>query len=306
MSARTVHVLDTAEIAEIELYILRRMRALTSGDHASSAMGSGFDLLGLRDWEPGDAISAIDWAQSSLTNFNPLVTRQFQQDSNAVILALADASLSTRCGARGVLIMSAITRALAAVGLAAAFFQDRFGLIAFDESLQVRSAAWPRIGRSHVLHCLDLYANSFRAPREGGGSAGAIAAAGGYLRDASMIVMISDFLWVDAEGVIDELARIGSVHDVLLMMVDARFAFELPATAAGWLEVCDVETGAVRLISRRELAQLPARIEAWQRRIITLAGEAGLDIVRTGLDRWEIENSLLDLVTQRRLRKVSH
>ena len=43
------------------------------------------------EWEPGDRMSSIDWAQSSMTNFSPLITRDFEQDSNATIVAVADA-----------------------------------------------------------------------------------------------------------------------------------------------------------------------------------------------------------------------
>ena len=109
------------EIAEIELFILRRMKEFTLGDHASVFKGSGFNFVGIRDWEPGDRMSNIDWAQSSLNNFSPMITREFEQDSNAAIVAVADASLSTRCGTEGDLIATAIARAVAAAGLSATF-----------------------------------------------------------------------------------------------------------------------------------------------------------------------------------------
>src|SRR3989337_1157894 len=100
------------DIAEIELFILRRMREFTLGDHASVFKGSGFNFVGVRDWEPGDRMASIDWAQSSLTNFSPMITREFEQDSNAAIVAVADASASTRCGIDGDLIATAIARAV--------------------------------------------------------------------------------------------------------------------------------------------------------------------------------------------------
>jgi uncharacterized protein (DUF58 family) len=300
-------ILNAQDIAQIELYILKRVQDISAGDHTSFATGTGFDVTGLKDWEPGDSVSSIDWAQSSLTNFSPIVTRQFEQDSSATIVAIADASLSTRCGTRSASIMTAIARGLASVGLAAAFFQDRFGFFAFDGDLQLRAAARPRTGKAHVVHCLDLYANAvIGTPVAEIENASIVSSVAGHLRGPSMIAVISDFLLVDASQVIEELARLNTIHDVFLMMVDTRFAFELPGTSAGWVEVCDVETGDVRWISRDELAQLPARIEEWQSRIRELAREAGLDIVRTGLDRWEMEDTLLNLVTQRRLRKVSH
>ena len=59
-----------------------------------------------------------------------------------------------------------------------------------------------------------------------------------------------------------------------------------------------------RILSRRELRQLAVRIEEWQEHIQRLAREADLDIVRVGLDRWEMETALVNSVAERRLRKV--
>src|SRR6516165_12301595 len=150
-------LVNLSEIAEIELFILKRMKEYTLGDHASVFKGSGFNFVGIRDWEPGDRVSSIDWAQSSLTNFSPLITREFEQDSNATIVPVADASMSTRCGAHGVPIAAAIARSVAAVGLSAVFFQDLFGLITFDERFRQLAVARPRIGKPHVLYSIDLY-----------------------------------------------------------------------------------------------------------------------------------------------------
>jgi hypothetical protein len=46
------------------------------------------------------------------------------------------------------------------------------------------------------------------------------------------------------------------------------------------------------------------RIEEWQEHLQRLAREVDLDIVRVGLDRWEMETALMNLVAERRLRKV--
>ena len=59
------------EIRDVELVIRRRMQELMGGIHPSLVHGPGHDLAGLRNWEPGDRPSAIDWAQSTLTNFSP-------------------------------------------------------------------------------------------------------------------------------------------------------------------------------------------------------------------------------------------
>jgi len=296
-------LVNLSEIAEIELFILKRMKEFTLGDHASVFKGPGFNFVGVRDWEPGDRTSSIDWAQSSLTNFSPMITREFEQPSNATIIAVADASLSTRCGTHGTPIAAAIARSVAAIGLSAVFFQDLFGLITFDEGFHQVAAARPRIGKPHVLHCLDLYEHrkEHDVPAQPGDFTATIA---GHLRKTSLVPVISDFLFADVPRVIGELSLLNAVHDVFLIMVDVRFAYRLPDVSAGWIEIFDVETGRTRILSRRELGKLADRIEEWQEEIQRLARESDLDIVRVGLDRWEMETVLVEFVAERRLRKM--
>jgi uncharacterized protein (DUF58 family) len=296
-------LVDLSEIAEIELFILKRMKELALGDHTSVFKGPGFNFVGVRDWEPGDRVSSIDWAQSSLTNFSPIVIREFEQPSNATIIVVADASLSTRCGTRGTPIAAAIARSVAAVGLSAVLFQDLFGLLTFDANFRPMSAVRPRIGKSHVVHCLDRYQDQIHVD-ESEASRDFEATIAAHLRRTSLVPVISDFLFADAERVISELSRLNAVHDVFLIMADVRFAYDLPDVGAGWIEIFDVETGTTRILSRRELRLLTVRIEQWQEHLQRLARDRDLDIVRVGLDRWEMETALVNLVAERRLRKV--
>ena len=300
----TPPLVNLQEIAEIELFILRRMKEYTLGDHASVFKGSGFNFVGSRDWQPGDRMSHIDWAQSSMTNFSPLVTREFEQDSTATVLAVADASMSTRCGAAGVPIAAAIARSIAAVGLSAVFFQDQFGLITFDDGFHQVAAARPRIGKPHVIYCLDLYERP-KAADLASQQGDVMATIEGHLRKTSLVPVISDFLFADAQRVLNELSLLNGMHDVFLMMADVRFAYELPPASAGWIETFDVETGSTRVVSRRELARLASRVEQWQEQVMGMARDADLDIVRVGLDRWEMETTLVEFVRERRLRKFS-
>jgi uncharacterized protein (DUF58 family) len=296
-------LINLSEVAEIELFILKRMKEYTLGDHASVFKGSGFNFVGLRDWEPGDRMSSIDWAQSSFNNFSPMIMREFEQDSTGTVIAVADASLSTRCGVRGIPIAAGIVRSVAAVGLSAVFFQDMFGLITFDESFRQVSVARPRIGKPHVIHCLDVYEQRPQTDSTAGGAdfASCIAA---HLRKTSLVPVISDFLFANAPELIKELSLLNAAHDVFLMMVDARFAYEFPAVGAGWIQTFDVETGRTHTVSRREFKRLAERVNEWQEKILQFARDADLDIVRVGLDRWEMETVLVEFVAERRLRKM--
>jgi uncharacterized protein (DUF58 family) len=232
-----------------------------------------------------------------------MITREFEQPSNATVLAVADASLSTRCGTHGTRIAAAIARSVAVIGLSAVFFQDLFGLLTFGDDFRQIAAVRPRIGRPHVIHCLDRYQEQSAPDRSAtAGDFGTTIAT--HLRRTALVPVISDFLFADAERVISALSRLNAFHDVFLIVVDVRFAYDLPDIRAGWIEIFDVETGDTRILSRRELQQLMSRIGEWQEHIERLARDADLDSVRVGLDRWEMETTLVNFVAERRLRKL--
>src|SRR6185503_11839696 len=149
----------------------------------------------------------------SLNNFSPMIMREFDQDSNAAVVAVADASLSTRCGMHGAPIAAAVARSVAAVGLSALFFQDMFGLITFDDQFHQLAAARPRIGRPHVIYCLDLYQKPSGHEAEGTHS-DITATIESHLRKTSLVPVISDFLFADAPRIIRDLARLNAIHDV--------------------------------------------------------------------------------------------
>jgi len=291
------------DITEIELLILRRMRNVTIGDHRSLSQGSGFDYVGLRDWQAGDRFSTIDWAQSTLTNFSPLVVREFEQPSTASVIVVADASLSTRCGVNGVPIAQAIARAIATVGMSAVFFQDLFGLLTFTSSVQQLSAVRPRIGKSQVIHCLDAYQHGrgLQEVRQTGSLSTTLAS---FMRKTALVPFVSDFLIEDARSVLAELSLLSGTHDVFVVLIDAAFAFELPRVSAGWIEAFDVESGRSRLMSRRALARMADRVRRWQDEVAAMAKDADLDVVRVGRDESASDLALAEFVAERRLRKV--
>ena len=288
------------EIQDLELVILRRMREFGKGNHPSLFRGGGFDFVGLRDWEPGDRVSTVDWAQSTIANFSPLVTREFEQESPASVSIVADTSLSTRCGVHGVPIAQAIARAVATLALGAAFAQDRVGLITFDGDHRQLATA-PRAGRNHAIHCVDAYeetvlgARVADAPRRVGGFAG-------FLRQVSLVPVVSDFLLEKPEALLRELIELTSVHDVFLVMIDGAFAFEFQPPSARWVSVYDVETGRSRLVSARELASLAKTISDWQDKVEQIARRGGMDVLRVRAKDRRFHDALVEFFAYRRRR----
>ena len=294
---------NLSDLTEIELLILRRMREFTIGEHRSVFHGSGFDFVGLRDWQPGDRLAAIDWPQSTMTNFSPIVVRDFDHPSTAGVMAVADASPSTRCGIGGVPIAAAIARAIGTIGISAVFFQDTFGLITFDAGFKNLAAIRPRIGKNQVIHCLDAYQHQ-RGLQEVKAADTLSVRIAGYIRKPSLVPVISDFLFDDAPAVVGELTELNSTHDVILVVIDSGFAFEMPPVSSGWIEAFDVETGRSRVISRKMLRSLAGRARAWQDDVQRVAKNAGLDVLRLGVDEIQSAISLSEFVAERRLRKA--
>ena len=155
----------------------------------------------------------------------------------------------------GTPIAAGIARATATIGLSAVYFQDMFGLIAFDRGFTNMAAIRPRVGRSDVIHCLDAYqGRTGMEDMRSGLRAGTTIA--GHLRRPTLLPVISDFLFADAPERIRELAELNAVHDVFLVMIDSAFAFEVPDVSAGWVSAFDIETGESRLMSRQEIRGL--------------------------------------------------
>ena len=291
-----------ADITEIELLILKRLREVTIGEHRSSSHGSGFDFQGLRDWQPGDRPSSVDWGQSTLTNFSPLLVREFEQPSTAVVTAIADVSLSTRCGVGGTPIAALVARAIATLGMSAVFFQDPFGLVTFDEGFTHLAGIRPGTGKRHVVRCLDAYQSQrgLQSVRRAGDVSTTLA---GYVRSTALLPVISDFLFENPQAILHELSLLNNTHDVFLVLIDSAFAFELPSASAGWIETVDVETGRSRTLGRRAFRQLAARVREWQDGVERAATDLELDVVRVSRDEAQTDIALGEFVAERRLRK---
>ena len=223
-------LINLSEITEIELLILKRMREFTIGEHSSMFHGTGFDYVGLRDWQAGDRFEHIDWPQSSLNNFSPLIVREFEQPTTSSVILVADRSASTRCGAdaagvrHGTQIATLIARTIATVGMSAVFFQDSIGLISFDEGFRHLAAVRPRIGKGQVIHCIEAYQDG-HGLQEMRNTGSLSATFMGFSRKTALMPVVSDFLFDDAPAFLRELAQVNNVHDVVIMMVDASFAW---------------------------------------------------------------------------------
>ena len=301
MNALTPDTVDAlvswTEIRDLELVIVRRMQEHATGIHPSLFHGPGYDLAGLRDWQPGDRLSTIDWPQSSLANFSPLVTREFDQESNASVVVAADVSASTRCGPVGAPLAKTIARTVATFVMAASFFQDRAGLVTFDRTTR-RIAVRPKVGKNHAMHCVEAYQTQLFGQDESTSAPNVNFA--GLLRKRSLVPVISDFLLEEPGTLLAELTDLNSAHDVFLVLIDAAFAFEFPSMSAGWVESYDVETGESRMLSHLDVRELGRRVSAWQDDVEQHAHEHGLEVLRLNGQAPDFHDTLVQFLFDRK------
>src|SRR5439155_23257524 len=97
--------------------------------------------------------------------------------------------------------------------------------------------------------------------------------------------------------------QLNSTHDVVLVLIDAAFAYNMPPVSSGWVEAFDVETGRSRVMSRRSLRALGVKAREWQAEVQQMAKDADLDVLRFGRDAVESAIALSEFVAERRLRK---
>jgi hypothetical protein len=188
--------------------------------------------------------------------------------------------------------------------MSAVFFQDMFGLITFGAKFEDINAIRPRIGKNQVIHCLDAYQfGEGLLPLKRADSLSMSLA--GFMRKTSMVPVISDFLFDEADDVMKELGQLNNTHDVFIVLIDSAFAFDLPPVSAGWIEAFDVETGRSKVMSRRALRTLSARTRTWQDEVARLAKENDLDVLRIGVDELQTTIAMSEFIAERRLRKAA-
>jgi len=108
---------------------------------------SGVEFVGLREYQQGDDIRAIDWKSSARST--RLIVRSYEEESNKTIIIVVDATASMQYGS-GALLKEDIARDLAImVAYAAEFSGDAVGIVVVGGEEQI---SWipPRAGKQHI------------------------------------------------------------------------------------------------------------------------------------------------------------
>lgn len=226
-------MLDTnflRHLKRMSLLIEKKVTSNYTGEHESLQTGQGIVFSDHRMYTPGDDYKYIDWKLFARTD--KLHVKKFEEERALVVHIIVDYSASMNYGEKTKKYEYA---AMLALGFAymALRHNERFVLSTFSDHLEVFK---PKRGARQLVAILD----HLRQKKPGGVSnfEGSLVEYQKYLKNRSLIVVVSDFLYD-----VDEVKRalLGfKQHEVLLIQV--LDPIEKNLNLKGEFKLKDVET----------------------------------------------------------------
>jgi len=130
----------------------RRTRVY-AGTIPARAGGSGTDFFGVREYQPGDPPSAINW-RASARQVDRLYANEFQQERVADVGIVLDGRLRTNEFASGHSLFEYSVQAAASLGDALLSQGNRVGLLIYASFLAWTFPGYGKIQRERILHAL--------------------------------------------------------------------------------------------------------------------------------------------------------
>ena len=280
--------------------MVRRLDGLLQGDYRSLFYGSGVDLAGLREYQPGDDVRSMDWNVTARLD-TPYI-RQYTEDREITAWFLLDLSPSVDFGTvetervkRTVLIdfVTTLARLLTRRG-------NRVGAVFYGSRVERTIPA--RGGRVQVLR---LISDLLREPQLTSAPftdlSPLLDAARQALKRRSLVFIISDF--ISEPGWERPLNLLNRRHEVMAVrLIDPR-EVELPDV--GPLIMEDAETGEQLYVDTHDRQFRRRFQEAAAQREVVVNGafaRAGVEAVSLSTDE-DLVRAIVRMATLRRRRR---
>jgi len=223
-----------ARVRTIQVRTHKLVSSALAGAYRSNFRGTGIEFESVRPYEPGDDVRTIDWKVTA--RVGEAFVKTYVEDRTLILQLVVDTSRSMDFGSSEKSKREVAAEVCALLALVAGRNQDQVGLCLFADEPGLHLA--PKKGQHHVLR---LIREVMAAPAMGRGSslARVLEHQLRHLKRRSLVLIVSDFLGTDAWE--DELARLARRHDVIAVRVFDPLEEELPP--AGWLELCEIESG---------------------------------------------------------------
>ena len=245
----------------------KKATSIHYGDHRSSFVGSGYDVVGVDEWRSGQPLKEIAWNLSLRTFPDKIFKIERMEPKELRTLLVVDLSHSTlfqisQESNKALLMLDLIGN----IGLTRANAHDPVGLLAFSD--QVELFVKPRLGTSQVFYMAQQIFEKLKLQREFPAKRQAdfsvpldFIAARFKMRHS--IILISDVVDMinDRESIDFKLLQMLSTkHDMIVLILDDPEEFRV-RSRLGYIRISDMETEEQTVISARKAGAIRRRIE---------------------------------------------
>ena len=256
-------------ITRLEFRTRRLVDSALVGVYRAAFRGRGSHFDGVRPYEPGDDVRAMDWKVSARTGEAHI--KKFTEERELSVLLVVDDSGSMRMGAP-VTKRDRAAEFAAAAALVAMRGGDRVGaLVAHDAGVGLVPA---RRGRNQVLRVIRSVLTQDEDLR-GTDLQGALQMAVQGLKQRGIVFVLSDFLGAP-EAYARTLALVARRHDTVAVLCSDPLEVRWPD--AGLMAMRDAETGTTQIVDtsdrrwRSAFADRAAAFDGVRRQAILRAG----------------------------------
>ena len=264
----------------------KRSTSIHYGEHKSGFKGSGYDIVGVDQWRPGQPLKDIAWAISLRTFPEKLFKIERMEPKEIRTLLVVDLSYSTlfqisKESSKALLLLDLIGN----IGLTRANLRDPVGLLGFSD--QVELFVKPRLGASQIFFMAHQMFEKLKLEREFPTKRRAdFSVAFNFmatrLKQRHSIVMISDLVDVvnDQESIdFKRLRPLASKHDMIVLILDDPEEFQVKSRL-GYIRISDMETGKQTVISARKAGAIRRKIQESREALqYKLKRQSGVDSV---------------------------
>ena len=270
------------KVRRIEIRTSHLVSEVLAGQYRSVFRGRGMEFDEVREYQPGDEVSSIDWNVTARTGY-PHVKR-FVEERQLTVLFLVDASGSGFFGSTDRLKVEIATEVCAFLAFSAIKSNDKIGLVVFTD--EGEKYVPPAKGSRHVLRVIRE-----RALLEPRGKKTRIASALDYLDRMThrrcVVFLVSDFI---GDGYKRALTIANKRHDIVAVVVTDPREVSLPR--AGLVEIQDPESGGRFLLDTSHRDARALYKQAWldfSRQRAEVLRQAGVDAIHISTDRSYVE-----------------
>lgn len=245
----------------------RKATSIHYGEHRSGFKGSGYDIVGVDEWRPGQPLKDIAWSLSLRTFPDRLFRIERMEPKELRTLLVVDLSYSTLFqlsheSNKALLLLELIGN----IGLTRANIRDPVGLLGFSDRVEI----WmrPRLGSPQVFHMAQQIFEKLRLEREfpsrrRADFSVALDFMTARLKTGHSIVVISDMVdFVNDPDAIDfkRLRALAAKHDMMVLILDDPAEYRV-RSRLGYIRISDMETGRQTVISARKAGAIRRQIE---------------------------------------------